>query len=54
MTPGNFLAEKTWKTSLKMLARTGAEPEFSDCGEVGEPTFTKFILRLVWGGAGCE
>ena len=26
MTPGNFLAEKTWKTSLKQEASTGAEP----------------------------
>lgn len=40
------MAEKTWKTSLKMLARTGAEPELSDWGEVGEPTLTKFIFRL--------
>ena len=63
MTPGNFLAEKTWKTSEKHEARTGAEPLFSDCwvfcwGDCwdcwaaerraeGEPTLTKFILRLV-------
>ena len=26
ITPGNFLAEKTWKTSEKQLARTGADP----------------------------
>lgn len=48
ITPGNFLAEKTWNGSEKTDARTGAEPwlrtgcPFSE----GAPTLTKFILRL--------
>lgn len=49
-TPGNFLAEYTWKTSLKQEARTGAFPvltmelELPCCplrAEDGGPTFTK-------------
>jgi hypothetical protein len=46
MTPGNFLAEKTWKTSLKQEARTGAEAVFRVWAAVGEPTLTKFIFNL--------
>jgi hypothetical protein len=46
-TPGNFLAEKTWKTSLKADARTGALPVFivgvavSEPLAGGAPTLTK-------------
>lgn len=49
MTPGNFFAENTWKTSLKVLARTGAEPVLSLFGLLLSPTLTKFIFNL---GAG--
>ena len=47
MTPGNFLAEKTWKTSLKQEARTGADTVLSVWAAGGEPTLTKFIFNLV-------
>lgn len=47
ITPGNFLALKTWKTSLKQEAKTGAEPLFRDWVVLGEPTLTKFIFRLL-------
>ena len=51
MTPGNFLALKTWKMLLKHEASTGAEPVFSvwwppGVPEAGLPTLTKFILSL--------
>lgn len=46
ITPGNFLALKTWKMSLKAVARTGAEPVCRVDGLVGEAMFTKFIFKL--------
>ena len=50
MTPGNFLALKTWKTSEKVVASTGALPVFKVAGLPGcvwLPTLTKFILSLL-------
>lgn len=52
MTPGNFLAEKTWNGSEKTEASTGAVPwlitgaPFVDSVD-GVPTLTKLIFRLV-------
>lgn len=48
ITPGNFLALKTWNTLENVEASTGAVPLLSDCadGDVGVPTLTKFIFRL--------
>lgn len=51
MTPGNFLALKTWKMLLKHEAKTGADPVFRvwwppGVPEAGLPTLTKFILSL--------
>ena len=45
ITPGNFFALKTWKTSEKALARTGAEPVLSPPPST-RPTLTKFIFNL--------
>lgn len=52
MTPGNFLAEKTWNGSEKTEANTGAVPwlmtgaPFVDSVD-GVPTLTKLIFRLI-------
>lgn len=46
MTPGNFLALKTWNIWEKQDASTGADPLLSDVASVGEPTLTKFIFNL--------
>jgi hypothetical protein len=45
ITPGNFFALKTWKTSEKVLASTGADPVFR---LPPSPTLTKFILSLIY------
>lgn len=53
-TPGNFLAEKTVKTSEKHEARTGAFPVLTRhgelaffCGGEGTPTLTNEKRRLL-------
>lgn len=48
MTPGNFLALKTWNTSENIDASTGAAVVLSDVEEFCEPTFTKFIFNLIF------
>jgi hypothetical protein len=47
MTPGNFLAEKTWNGSEKAVARTGRLPveSFEPPSLVPAPTSKKLILR---------
>lgn len=46
MTPGNFLALKTWNTPENIEASTGAAVVLSEVEECCEPTFTKFIFKL--------
>lgn len=46
MTPGNFLALKTWNTPENIEASTGAAVVLSEVEEFCEPTFTKFIFKL--------
>jgi len=46
MTPGNFLALKTWKGSEYVVARIGADCVIRQLGRFGSPTSTKFSFNL--------